>query len=59
MKKSVTRASLRAFLRDNGLTLAFGTAFLLALSGQAVVGHIEFNDQLAVDDLYPVSFGSI
>nr|WSW70851.1 hypothetical protein OG461_34300 [Streptomyces sp. NBC_00995] len=50
--------TVRGFLRHNSLTLAFGSAFLLALAGQAVVGHIEFNEQLAVDDLYPVSFGS-
>ncbi|MEU1367763.1 DUF6766 family protein [Streptomyces sp. NPDC005803] len=45
-------------MRDNSLTLAFGAAFLLALTGQAIVGHIEFNEQLAVDDLYPVTFGT-
>lgn len=49
---------MRTFIRDNSLTLAFGAAFLLALAGQAIVGHIEFNEQLAVDDLYPVSFGT-
>ncbi|TXS38443.1 DUF6766 family protein [Streptomyces sp. OR43] len=49
---------MRTFIRDNSLTLAFGAAFLLALTGQAIVGHIEFNEQLAVDDLYPVSFGA-
>jgi hypothetical protein len=48
----------RGFLRDNGLGLAFGTAFLLALAGQAVAGHAEFNDQLAADGLPPIGFGA-
>ncbi|MEU2250547.1 DUF6766 family protein [Streptomyces sp. NPDC019224] len=51
-------AVVRRFLRHNSLTLAFDGAFLLALAGQALVGHIEFNEQLAVDGLYPVSFGA-
>ncbi|WP_308368839.1 DUF6766 family protein [Streptomyces sp. ISL-36] len=34
------------FLRDNGLTLAFGTAFLLSLAGQAVAGCAETNTVL-------------
>jgi uncharacterized protein DUF6766 len=35
-------------LRDNGLGLAFGLLFLLALVGQAVAGHADFNNhQLA------------
>lgn len=50
--------AVRGFFRRNSLTLVFGLAFLLALTGQAVVGHIEFNEQLAVDELHPVSFGS-
>lgn len=47
----------RGFLRDNGLGLGFGIAFLLALAGQAVAGHAEFNDQLAADGLSRVGFG--
>ncbi|MFF0001190.1 DUF6766 family protein [Streptomyces avermitilis] len=49
---------VRQFVRDNALTLAFGTAFLLALTGQALVGHAEFNQSLVVDELAPVSFGA-
>ncbi|MFE6359256.1 DUF6766 family protein [Streptomyces sp. NPDC057806] len=50
-----TRA--RRFLRDNGLSLAFGLGFLLALAGQAVAGHAEFNNQLVTDGLPRMSFG--
>ncbi|GHG99454.1 DUF6766 family protein [Streptomyces lanatus] len=44
------------FLKDNGLTLAFGTGFLLTLAGQAVSGHADFNNQLVADDLQPIGF---
>ncbi|MBA4863658.1 hypothetical protein H1V43_20175 [Streptomyces sp. PSKA54] len=47
----------RLFLRDNGLGLAFGTAFVLALIGQAFAGHADFNNQLVADDLQPISLG--
>ncbi|MFH9758489.1 DUF6766 family protein [Streptomyces anulatus] len=46
---------MRRCLRDNSLTLAFATAFLLTLAGQALVGHAEFNNGLLVDSLAPVS----
>ncbi|MFI9766728.1 DUF6766 family protein [Streptomyces sp. NPDC052415] len=46
----------RRFLRDNGLSLAFGLGFLLALAGQAVAGHAEFNNQLVTDGLPRMSF---
>ncbi len=49
---------MRAFLRENSLTLAFGVAFLLALTGQAFVGQAEFNEQLMTDGLARVSFGA-
>ncbi|OAH12710.1 DUF6766 family protein [Streptomyces jeddahensis] len=49
--------TVRRFLRDNGLGLAFGTAFLLAVIGQAFAGHAEFNNQLTADGLQPVSIG--
>ncbi|MEU5687334.1 DUF6766 family protein [Streptomyces venezuelae] len=45
------------FLRENGLTLAFGVGFLLALAGQAIAGHADFNNQLVAEDLAPMSFG--
>lgn len=47
----------RGFLRDNGLTLAFGAGFLLSLAGQAVAGHADFNNQLVAEGLAPLSFG--
>jgi hypothetical protein len=52
------RPALRRALRDNGLTLAFGAAFLLVLAGQAVAGHAEFNEQLRADGLATVSLWS-
>lgn len=45
---------MRRFFRDNSLSLVFGIAFLLVLAGQAVAGHIEFNEELAVDGLAQV-----
>ncbi|MEU2072289.1 DUF6766 family protein [Streptomyces anulatus] len=48
---------MRRFVRDNGLSLAFGLAFLLALAGQAIAGHAEFNNQLATDGLAQIAFG--
>jgi len=39
---------MRRFLRENGLSIGFGLIFLAALVGQALVGHVDFNnDQLA------------
>lgn len=48
--------SLRRFVRDNGMSLGFGGAFLLALAGQAVAGCAEFNNQLTTDGLARVGF---
>lgn len=45
------------FLRDNGLTLVFGTGFVLTLVGQAISGHADFNNHLVAGQLHPVSFG--
>jgi hypothetical protein len=36
---------LRAFVRDNALSLVFGLLFLVVLVFQAVAGHNEFNDE--------------
>jgi hypothetical protein len=36
---------VRAFLRDNGLSLAFGAMFLLALAFQAVAGQDSYNEE--------------
>lgn len=43
-------------LRDNGLTIAFGGIFFLALLGQAVSGLAQFNNEQLKDGLQPVSF---
>jgi hypothetical protein len=49
--------SARRFVRENSLGLVFGALFLLALAGQAVAGHADFNQQQITDGLQPVSFG--
>src|SRR4051812_15313847 len=46
----------RRFGRENSLGLVFGGLFLLALAGQAVAGHADFNQQQLTDGLPPVSF---
>ncbi|MDQ0752423.1 hypothetical protein QF034_006654 [Streptomyces africanus] len=52
------RRRARRFLRHNGLGLFFLTTFLLALAGQAVAGHAEFNNQLVSDGMAPLDFGA-
>ncbi|WP_081237269.1 DUF6766 family protein [Streptomyces viridosporus] len=52
------RHRVRRFLRHNSLGLFFMTTFLLALSGQAVAGHAEFNNQLVADGMAPIGFGA-
>ncbi|MBO0651388.1 hypothetical protein J1792_00780 [Streptomyces triculaminicus] len=47
---------MRGFLYDNGLGLAFGAAFVLALAGQAIAGRAEFNSDLITDGLQPVGY---
>ncbi|MEU0410707.1 DUF6766 family protein [Streptomyces griseorubiginosus] len=47
----------RGFLRDNGLGLAFGIGFLLALAGQAIAGYADFNNQLTTEGLAHIGFG--
>ncbi|MGP3980076.1 DUF6766 family protein [Streptomyces sp. KR80] len=51
-------ASLRRFLRENSLGLAFGTAFLLAVVGQAFAGQADFNNRLVAENLQPIGIGS-
>ncbi|WP_406726384.1 DUF6766 family protein [Streptomyces sp. GD-15H] len=48
---------LGGFVRDNGLGLFFTVTFVLALVGQAIAGHADFNNQMAADPLQQVSFG--
>ncbi|MFF5922823.1 DUF6766 family protein [Streptomyces flavochromogenes] len=51
------REQRRGFWRENSLTLTFGIAFLVVLALQAVAGHAEFNEQMTVDGLQPLTFG--
>jgi hypothetical protein len=48
---------VRAFLRDNGLSLAFGGLFLGSLVGQALTGAAEFNERRESEGLVAVSLG--
>jgi hypothetical protein len=45
------------FLRDNGLSLFFGTLFLLTVVAQSVVGHSVFNDEQVAHGDEAISFG--
>jgi len=39
---------VRRFLRENSLSVFFGLLFLSALTGQAIAGHLSYNqDQIA------------
>jgi hypothetical protein len=40
---------LKRALRHNGLGLVFGLLFLVALAGQAIAGHADFNNQQIAD----------
>jgi hypothetical protein len=42
-------------LHDHALGLAFGALFLLALAGQAVAGHADYNAHQLAEGLPPVS----
>ncbi|WP_426502162.1 DUF6766 family protein [Dactylosporangium sp. McL0621] len=46
---------MRAKLREHSLGLVFGLLFLLALVGQALVGHAQFNAEQLTDGLPAVS----
>jgi hypothetical protein len=48
---------MRRFLRENSLGLFFGAIFLLALGGQAVAGHIAFNQEQVEHGEHAVSLG--
>src|SRR3954468_8382353 len=47
---------MRAFVRNNSLSLFFGVIFLAALAGQAVVGYHEFNQGQSANQLAQISF---
>ncbi|WP_433221764.1 DUF6766 family protein [Dactylosporangium sp. CS-047395] len=48
-------SSMRRRLRENSLGLVFGVLFVLALAGQAIAGHADFNQQQITDGLAPIS----
>jgi hypothetical protein len=43
------------YLYHNGLSLGFGLVFLLALVGQAIAGHADFNDRVVAAGATPIS----
>lgn len=49
---------MKRFLRDNGLSVAFGLLFLGALVGQAIAGHADFNHRQVLGGGQPVPFWS-
>jgi hypothetical protein len=48
--------TVRRFLRDNGLSVAFLVIFLLAVWGQSLAGHAYQNDELRQHGQVPVSY---
>jgi hypothetical protein len=50
--------TVRRFLRENSLSLAFGALFVLTLVGQAFAGCAQFNDERLGDGLEPVSLAA-
>jgi hypothetical protein len=47
---------VKRVLRDNGLGFTFGLLFLVALIGQAIAGHAEFNNHQIANGAQTVSF---
>ncbi|MEV0891656.1 DUF6766 family protein [Promicromonospora sp. NPDC050262] len=47
---------MRRLLRDNGLSLAFITLFLLTLVGQSFVGHAQANEELVQHGRAPMPY---
>jgi hypothetical protein len=48
-------ARVTRFIRENSLSLFFGTIFVLALVGQGLTGHADYNNQQIADGLQQVS----
>jgi hypothetical protein len=48
---------MRRFARENSLGLFFGVIFLLALGGQAIAGHIAYNQDQAAHGEAAISLG--
>ncbi|WP_372660301.1 DUF6766 family protein [Amycolatopsis kentuckyensis] len=49
---------MKRFLRDNGLSLAFGALFLVSLVGQALSGLADFNDQQVAHGVDTIGLGA-
>ncbi len=49
---------MKRFLRDNGLSLAFGALFLVSLVGQALSGLADFNDRQVAHGADPIGLGA-
>ncbi|HEV7650477.1 MAG TPA: DUF6766 family protein [Actinophytocola sp.] len=47
---------MKRFLRDNGLSVAFGLLFLAALVGQAIAGHADFNHRQVLGGGQTITF---
>jgi hypothetical protein len=48
---------VRGFLKDNGLSVAFGVLFLVSLVGQAISGHASVNHDQLLHQGDPLSLG--
>lgn len=48
---------MKRFLRESSLGLFFGALFLLALTGQAIAGHIAYNDEQLIHGGEAISLG--
>ena len=48
---------MRRFLEENSLGLFFGALFLASLTGQAIAGHISYNDEQAMHGGEAISLG--
>jgi hypothetical protein len=49
--------AVRRFVRENSLALFFGLLFLASLTGQAIAGHIAFNEEQLAHGGQAISFG--
>jgi hypothetical protein len=48
---------MRRFARENSLSIFFGLAFLAALAGQAIVGHVAYNHEQVAHGESTISLG--
>jgi hypothetical protein len=47
---------MKRFLRDNGLSVAFGLLFLVTLLGQSIAGHADYNHRQILDGGQTITF---